>query len=118
MFESFIWVVERILVFTQLDKLLCFPATPSVNRLFWIAHNHQSSFYTKIILTRKRIINERNQVLPLHFGSILKFVNKKMTVAFAQSFIYKRSRLVLDFPMNNRIKFRDRKYILFFLNFG
>jgi hypothetical protein len=37
MFQFFIWIIKRILVFTQLNKLFCFSTTPAVNRLFRIA---------------------------------------------------------------------------------
>ncbi len=114
--QVFLGIVEWIMVFAQLDKLLGFSATPTVNGLFRIAHNHQGSFFS-INFARSRIVYQRNQVLPLHFGSILKFVNKKMTIPLAQSFIYKRGWLVLNFTMNNSIEFRNGKHVLFLLNF-
>ena len=70
-----------------------------------------------LILAGKRIINKRNQVLPLHLGSILKFINEKMTIALSQPFVYKRCWLILNFPMNNSIEFGYRKNVLLLLNF-
>ena len=112
----FIGIVERIMVFTQFYKLFGFTTAPTIDGLLRVAHNHQSSFFS-VKFARCSVVNQRNQILPLHFGSVLKFIDKKMTVAFTQPFINEWCRLVLNFPMNNGIKFRNGKHVLFILNF-
>src|SRR5690606_15483107 len=81
---------------TQVHKLFSFPAAPTINGLFGIAHNGQTTGALFFVFSRKPVRNERLHIFPLQYRSVLKFIDKIVAVTFPKSFIVKWHGLTLD----------------------
>ncbi|MNS54642.1 hypothetical protein D3C72_874470 [compost metagenome] len=104
MLDSFVGIVERVVFFAELYKLFCLSATPAVDGLFWVAYDHERASFAFKVFAGKGVVDEGNEVLPLHFGGILKLVYKKVLVFFAQPFVDEGRGLVLDFFVDDGVE--------------
>ena len=100
----------RTFKFWQIDKLTGIPVLKTVDRLFAIAHDHIH------IRIRQCVFNQRQQILPLHFGCILKLIDHKMPELLTHPQENERHRLILHHVGDQCVEITYRHNVTLFLN--
>ena len=113
---SVISIQHRLLISIKLRRncfIKKFPVRPSpaIDTLLHITNNE---ILTSLRLT---VLQKRAEISPLHFGSVLKLIQKKMFESYSQFLINERSiRTINDVPEKS-IRIIDAKHILFLHQF-